>query len=155
MTERWSKEETDNPVYAVPRGFFKVEQWIAALGFCPCPRSCRSKSACIASNRRANIQLRPLDIIPITTPTSSAPAIVPSGLRRAIASNSDAKVLAWVVAEVANSEPLSANPLAAVRACAATVSPMSRIALVAPLARDLKPPMSSDDSELIRLLLVA
>jgi hypothetical protein len=29
MTERWSEEETRNPVYADDRGFFKVEQWTA------------------------------------------------------------------------------------------------------------------------------
>jgi len=29
MTERWSEEETDNPVYADTRAFFKVEEWTA------------------------------------------------------------------------------------------------------------------------------
>jgi hypothetical protein len=29
MTEHWAEEETDNPVYADTRGFFKVEEWTA------------------------------------------------------------------------------------------------------------------------------
>jgi hypothetical protein len=29
MPDTWSEEETDNPVYADTRGFFKVEEWTA------------------------------------------------------------------------------------------------------------------------------
>src|SRR6516165_5618117 len=45
------------------------------------------------------------------TPTTSVPAIVPNGLRRAVASSSDANVLACCFADVARSEPVSATPL--------------------------------------------
>jgi hypothetical protein len=29
MSDHWAEEETDNPVYADTRGFFKVEEWTA------------------------------------------------------------------------------------------------------------------------------
>src|SRR5215475_708576 len=55
-------------------------------------------------------------------PTSSTPAIVPNGLRRVIASSSDAKVLACSLAADASSDPASAAPLAALPTREATVS---------------------------------
>src|SRR6516165_9661310 len=60
---------------------------------------------------RSKHQPRPRDIIPMMTPTSSAPAIVPRGLRRAILSNSDAKVLACSLAAEASPDPASVTPL--------------------------------------------
>src|SRR5215475_8122438 len=71
-------------------------------------------------------QPRPRDIIPMTTPTRSAPAIVPSGLRRAIPSSSDAKVLACSLAAEASSDPASVTPLVVLPTCEATVWLMLR-----------------------------
>src|SRR5262245_11536614 len=50
------------------------------------------------AEQRSEHQLRPRDIIPMTTPTSSAPAITPNGFRRAMASSSEASVLACSLA---------------------------------------------------------
>ena len=70
---------------------------------------------------RSKHQPHPRDIIPMMTPTNSAPAIVPRGLRRAILSNSDAKVLACTLAAEASSDPASVTPLVALPTCEATV----------------------------------
>src|ERR1700751_295679 len=84
-------------------------------------------------------QPRPRDIIPTMIPTTSVPAIVPNGLRRAMASSSDANVLACCLADVARSEPVSATPLAASPTCEATASLMLRIVFAAsPPACDAK-----------------
>src|SRR5262245_9698811 len=66
-------------------------------------------------------QLRPLAIIPMMTPTRTAPASAPHGLRRVMFSSSAAKVLAWSLADDASSEPASATPLAALPTCEVTV----------------------------------
>src|SRR5215472_14689617 len=76
-------------------------------------------------------QPRPRDIIPTMTPTTSVPAIVPNGLRRAMASSSDANVLACSLADVARSEPASATPLAVSPTCEVTASLMLRIVFAA------------------------
>src|SRR5262249_41086964 len=78
------------------------------------------------AQQRGEHQLRPRDIIPMMTPTSSAPAIVPNGLRRVMLSSSDAKVLARSVAEEASSDPASAVLLVAEPTCEATVWLMLR-----------------------------
>src|SRR5215471_13936162 len=61
--------------------------------------------------QRSEHQPRPRDIIPMMTPTSSAPAIVPRGLRRAIPSSSDVSVVACSLAAEASSDPASVTPL--------------------------------------------
>src|SRR5262249_22690647 len=71
--------------------------------------------------QRNKHQPRPRDIIPMMTPTSSAPAIVPRGLRRAIPSSSDARVLACSLAAEASSDPASVTPLVVLPTCEATV----------------------------------
>src|SRR5262249_13918262 len=76
--------------------------------------------------QRSEHQPRPRDIIPMMTPTSSTPAIVPRGLRRAILSSSDARVLACSVAAEASSDPASATPLVVLPTCEATVWLMLR-----------------------------
>src|SRR5262249_49371990 len=76
--------------------------------------------------QRNKHQPRPRDIIPIITPTSSAPAIVPRGLRRAIPSSSDARVLACSLAAEASSDPASVTPLVVLPTCEATVWLMLR-----------------------------
>src|SRR6516165_3798984 len=70
---------------------------------------------------RSEHQPRPRDIIPMMTPTSSAPAIVPRGLRCAIPSSSDARVLACSLAAEASSDPASVTPLVVLPTCEATV----------------------------------
>src|SRR5689334_19367548 len=82
-------------------------------------------------HQRSEHQPRPRDIIPMTTPTTSAPASVPSGLRLAMPSSSDAKVLACSLAEVARSELMSATPLAALPTCEASVWLAPRTVFVA------------------------
>src|SRR6516164_5454542 len=76
--------------------------------------------------QRSEHQPRPRDIIPMTTPTSSAPAIVPRGLRRAIPASSEASVLACSLAGEASSEPASVTPLVVLPTCEATVWLMLR-----------------------------
>src|SRR5262245_24531365 len=76
--------------------------------------------------QRSEHQPRPRDIIPMMTPTSSAPAIVPRGLRRAIPSSSDVSVLACSLAAEASSDPASVTPLVALPTCEATVWLMLR-----------------------------
>src|SRR5262249_26707597 len=76
--------------------------------------------------QRSEHQLRPRDIIPMMTPTSSAPAIVPRGLRLAMLSSSDARVLACSLAAEASSDPASVTPLVALPTCEATVWLMLR-----------------------------
>src|SRR5262249_10088240 len=76
-------------------------------------------------------QPRPRDIIPMTTPTRSAPAIVPSGLRRAIPSSSDANVLACSLAEEARSEVASPTAPAALPPWAENDCPASRTVFTA------------------------
>src|SRR5262245_65875168 len=78
------------------------------------------------AQQRSEHQRRPRDIIPMITPTRSAPAIVPSGLRRVISSSSDVRVLACSLAEEASSDPASATPLVALPTCEATVWLMLR-----------------------------
>src|SRR4029079_2607564 len=75
------------------------------------------------AEQRREQQPRPRDIIPITTPTRTAPAIVPRGLRRAIPSSSAANVFACSVAEDMRSAPASVAP----PTCAATFWPTPRI----------------------------
>jgi len=58
--------------------------------------------------------------MPIRTPITTAPARAPSGLRRAMFSNSATTVLAWSVAAEAAFAPFSARSLAAVLTCPAT-----------------------------------
>src|SRR5262249_43622681 len=76
--------------------------------------------------QRSEHQPRPRDIIPMMTPTSNAPAIVPRGLRRAIPSSSDVRVLACSFAAEASSDPASVTPLVALPTCEATVCLMPR-----------------------------
>ena len=59
--------------------------------------------ACYATGYRSQHQLRPRVIIPMMTPTSTAPAIVPSGLRLAMPSSSDVKVSACCLADARHS----------------------------------------------------
>src|SRR5262249_2400619 len=81
------------------------------------------------ATQRTEHQPRPRDIIPTMTPTSSAPAIVPRGLRRAILSSSDAKVLACSLAAEASSDPASVTPLVALPTCEAAAWLMLRAVL--------------------------
>src|SRR5262249_39761293 len=81
--------------------------------------------------QRGEHQPRPRDIIPSTMPTTKVPAIVRIGLRRAMASSSDAKVLTCSLAALARSAPLSAAPLAASPTCEATDWWMLRTAFAA------------------------
>src|SRR5499426_1003809 len=81
--------------------------------------------------QRSEHQPRPRDIIPMMTPTSSAPAIVPRGLRRAIPSSSDTRVLACSLAAEAISDPASVTPLVALPTCEATVWLMPRTVFAA------------------------
>src|SRR5262245_54272316 len=73
------------------------------------------------ATQRNKHQPRPRDIIPTITPTSSAPAIVLRGLRRAMPSSSDASVLACSLAAEASSDPASVTPVVALPTCEATV----------------------------------
>src|SRR5215471_4252093 len=84
-----------------------------------------------ADQYRREQQPRPRVIIPMMTPTTSVPAIVPNGLRRAMASSSDANVLACCLADAARSELVSATPLAASPTCGATASLMLRMVFAA------------------------
>jgi len=76
--------------------------------------------------QRSEHQPRPRDIIPMMTPTSSAPAIMPSGLRRAIPSSSDARVLACSLAVEASSDPASVTPLVVLPTCCERFLPPRR-----------------------------
>src|SRR5215471_17564805 len=84
-----------------------------------------------ADQYRREQQPRPRVIIPTMKPTTSVPAMVPNGLRRAMASSSDANVLACCLADVARSELVSDTPLAASPTRDATASLILRIVFAA------------------------
>src|SRR5450631_4198979 len=82
--------------------------------------------------RRHEAQFRRASI-PINTPITTAPAITPMGLRRAMFSSSDPKVFACLEAAEAISAPLSARSLATPPTWPATLDVTSRADFAASL----------------------